>query len=317
MKHFLVNLLIIGVSVLMFYPLLLVTSEFPIIDDFSNNYIKLRKGGTGHLWTRLRDADTTRNIDVLILGSSLAYRGIDTRNFKEVGITAFNLGSSSQTPLQTQYLLNKYLEQLNPETVIWDINPTSFGHSGIESFIDLIYNCDNCTGLEEMLFTINSLPAYNSYLKSTLSKRIPKEKFIEPIFNANDHYIPGGYVETQRNAIPKPINFKNQKIEFIDRQTNVFRNSLILLKKLNINVILIISPKMDSYLNAILNKNDIYDYFWCFKEEGLINDFWIMNEINPVFKKYDAYFYDSNHLSKKGVELYNRELIELFLSRIK
>ena len=52
------------------------------------------------MYLRKIDADTTINIDVLVLGSSHAYRGFDPRIFKKAGIKLFNFGSSGQTLLQ-------------------------------------------------------------------------------------------------------------------------------------------------------------------------------------------------------------------------
>ena len=52
-------------------------------------------GAYGHMYTRIREAEKVKNIDILFIGSSHAYRGFDTRIAKEYGFESFNLGSSS------------------------------------------------------------------------------------------------------------------------------------------------------------------------------------------------------------------------------
>ena len=76
-------------------------------------------GCYGHSLTRMREVKELSDIDVLIIGSSHAYRGIDPRIFKEKGLNTFNLGSSLQTPINTKILLKKYLDKLKPKLVIY------------------------------------------------------------------------------------------------------------------------------------------------------------------------------------------------------
>src|SRR5215217_8103310 len=87
------------------------------------NNLKFPIGGNGHLFSRLKELDTVKNVDILFLGSSHAYRGYDVRKFNRLGYSAFNLGSSAQTPVQTELLVKTYLAQLNPKVVILDIHP--------------------------------------------------------------------------------------------------------------------------------------------------------------------------------------------------
>ena len=67
----------------------------------------------GHFFSRSRDAENIKNPDILFLGSSHAYRGFDTRMFSQANISSFNLGSSSQSPINTQVLLKQYLQKIN------------------------------------------------------------------------------------------------------------------------------------------------------------------------------------------------------------
>ena len=88
--------------------------------------------------TRLNEVKNIKNIDILFLGSSHTYRGFDTRVFKKNGYNSFNLGSSSQSPIQTLTLTKRYLNQLNPKLIVYEVYPTTFTIDGIESSLDII-----------------------------------------------------------------------------------------------------------------------------------------------------------------------------------
>ena len=64
------------------------------------------------------EAKEVKNVDILILGSSHSYLGIDTRTFNNIGYSAFNLGTTAQTPIQTELLLNRYLNSINPKIIV-------------------------------------------------------------------------------------------------------------------------------------------------------------------------------------------------------
>ena len=92
------------------------------------------------MFSRMQDARQVENIDVLFIGSSVAYRSFDPAVFSEKGISTFNLGSDMQTPRQTYFLLNRYLEQMNPRLVVWAVTPLTLEVEGLESTLDIIAN---------------------------------------------------------------------------------------------------------------------------------------------------------------------------------
>lgn len=105
-------------------PLLTHVSHVPILAD-------------PHLTRRLIEADTTRTVDVLLVGSSHAYRGLDPREFASRGLRAFNLGSSAQTPTLTDALLERYLPRLRPRLVLVETYPVTIDGDGFEGFSGL------------------------------------------------------------------------------------------------------------------------------------------------------------------------------------
>ena len=57
-------------------------------------------------------------------------------------LKTFNLGSSSQTPIQTKMLLDEHLDRLNPKLVVFEVYPVVFQLEGVESALDFIANTE-------------------------------------------------------------------------------------------------------------------------------------------------------------------------------
>ena len=115
------------------------------------------RGAYGHMYTRIREAEKVKNIDMLFIGSSHAYRGFDTRVAKTYGYESFNLGSSAQTPVQTELLLKKYLGNLNPKLIVYEVYPYTFTNDGVESSLDMIANGKIDYDILNMAFALNNI----------------------------------------------------------------------------------------------------------------------------------------------------------------
>jgi hypothetical protein len=168
------------------------------------------------MFTRLKEIkqiNKNQNIDILFLGSSHAYRGFDTRIFKKYGYNTFNLGSSSQTPIQTLVLLKRYLDRINPETVIFEVNPTTFSSDGVESSLDIIANDRNDIYSYEMAFKIHHIKTFNTLLYAEYRDIFHlDDSFTEPIKKRKDTYIKGGFVEKEM-AYYKPEKMDKNEID--------------------------------------------------------------------------------------------------------
>jgi hypothetical protein len=115
------------------------------------------------MYTRISDLKKYKNVDILFLGSSRAYRVFDTRIYAKQGYYSFNLGSSSQTPIQTKLLMKRYLKQLNPKLIVYAVDPNAFS-DGVESAMDIIANDKNDRESLKMLAKINHLKVFNTLI---------------------------------------------------------------------------------------------------------------------------------------------------------
>ncbi len=265
--------------------------------------LKYRIGSYGHMHTRLREIKNISNVDILFLGSSHAYRGFDTRIYKNIGLKAFNLGSSGQTPIQTQLLLRRYLNKLNPRLIIYEVYPETFTIDGVESSLDMIANDKNDWYSLEMAMKINNIITYNAFLYGLLRDWFNLNQFFhEPIKKEKDTYISGGFVEREVDYF-KSKTFDKKEIQINAQQLTAFSEVIAYLKNKNIRVILVYAPIPPSVYNQYLNNY----YFDSMMRQ--YSEYYNFNEI--VHLNDSLHFYDSHHLNQSGVRIFNTKLIEV------
>ncbi len=266
-----------------------------------NLYYKL--GDTGHMFTRFQEANTKRNIDILCLGSSLSYRGFDTRIFKAMDIECFNFGSSSQTPIQSHLLAKRYLKQLNPKLVLFQVDPEAFSADGVESSLDIIANEPNDRYSFFMTLKILNLKTINAFIYGCYRDLFNRnKKFNEEQVKNGDSYIKGGFVEkelayAQKSKIPK-YNF-----EFDKKQKSSFEALLRLFKDQGTDCYLIYPP-VTSYAYKSCSNIEVFDS--TMYSYGHFLDFNQQLELSDSLDFYDGY-----HLNQNGVNKFNKSLLKI------
>ncbi len=259
--------------------------------------------------TRMKEVKNTKDIDLLFIGSSHAYRGFDNRIFEEKGYTTFNLGSSSQTPIQTKTLLTRYLSQLNPKHVVYEVYPELFQSDGVESSLDLISNDHVGVNTLSMAIQVNHLKTYNTLLYGFLHEQVFGLETNEPKIKGKDTYISGGFVEKDLYSFLLPAEKKEKiKISPKKNQLNAFKDIVQTILERNIKLTVVFTPITDyhyeSYVNldkfdSLMNTIDKFDYY----------------DFNKFMNFSDsAHFYDSHHLNQNGVVKFNKRLLEQIIT---
>lgn len=305
MKLFLRHILIFSILTIIGYSILiLLWGAFSPTD----RNLKYSLGNRSHAFLRFKEAKEKSNIDILFLGSSHSYHGFDTRIFKKNGFDAFHLSNSSQTPIQSEYLLEKYLDSLKPKTVIYEICPQCFSRNGIESTVEILSNQKMDIGAVKMAWKYNNFIVNNSMLYSflrnllfsDLKKYTPKKKI------GNNTYVNGGYVHTDLVG-NKDLNKKFERRTWTIHQKNnkAFVRIIKKLKNQGIDLLLIQVPKTSSFYNSFTNNNEFNQYV---SEYGAFYDF---NKFLPMNDS--IHFFDNDHLNQHGVEIFNKSLVEKIL----
>jgi hypothetical protein len=265
-------------------------------------------GGWGQSLRRFRDLRSTGDVDVLIAGSSHAYRSFDPRIFAEAGLRAFNMGSTNQTPLNTYYLLQEFLPVLKPELVLVDVYVrTLSSEDGLESFFDLAVNLPLSLNMFKMAVATGQPHAVNRLVELQMGRLARPLDRIQQKEVRGETYVPGGYCESEK-IIGKDVEFQNfGKIHPAQIQIEYLEKIIGLLKDRGITAVLVTAPFPEEHRRAIENYAALtrridrlarrHDVFY--KDfNGLLD-----------LKTY-THFMDTHHLNHAGVQRFNRALLD-------
>lgn len=276
-----------------------------VFGQFMPSYLKPNLKSTrnkgGYTLTRLQEVKTVSDLDILFVGSSHAYHGFDTRIFEEAGYTAFNLGTSAQTPLQTKFLLERYLDKVNPKEIIFQVSPFIFALDGVESTVDILSNDSVDLASVKLSLTLNDINVYNALVFSVFEDLTKaKTSFSEKPVIDKKRYISGGYVESTslsykgNQVIVTDFDFKNIQLE-------AFTDMVKLVKHRGIKYHLVYVPITRSLYEAVLRQSDF---------ESIMARYGGYDDYNKMMSLDSTNFYDRHHLNKKGVHVFNQKLIE-------
>lgn len=264
-----------------------------------------KKSTTGLLGQRIENLNNYRDVDILFLGSSITYRGFDTELFKKHGLKTFNLGSSAQTPMQTNVLLKRYYEQLNPKLVIYEIYPPAFSWDGVESSIDLIsYDRNDIYSIKMGLETMN-VSVINTLLFSFIIRMIGEDYFITNMeYDDFDTYVEGGFVKRKKQFNSKQVHALNN-IKANDKNLQAFRSNINIINDSEAKLLLLWLPNTTSYYNSILNTHHFDSLF------SRYGDYLNFNTLLSAKINDSLHFYDPYHLNINGTTLVNDTLIKI------
>ena len=259
----------------------------------------------GFTLKRLQEAYDLESIDILILGSSKAYRHFDTRFLEKKGYLAVNLGTSSQTPNESLWQYSKYVNQLRPKIVIIEVDPLLLSSDGVESTCDLISNFPlNETG--ELVLRNKSFIVLNTYLYRKFTELfLDYSKLNQSGTDNLDTYIPGGFVQRKftsfwRASVHSHVNvIKSDQIrelkalydwvKFSGSEVYLVRTPVTKIRHLNEENTL----DFDSTMVAIAG-----DHY--------------MNYVEQIELQDSIHFYDDKHMNQKGVELFMSSFMGTF-----
>jgi len=304
MKTFFVRLLLFMFCAAIAYPILIILWGELIPPKYRENLIYYNHYNEfNDMGLRIGEIPNYKDIDILFLGSSHAYRSFDTRLFKKAGYVAFNLGSSSQTIIQTELLLNKYLDMLNPKLIIFEVYPAVFSIDGIESTIELLSVDKIDYQTLKMVIKHFHVKTFNTAIYGLYRQLLNGNKFPNKILtNGIDTYIEGGFVESKMKT------FHNSKVNYVQnnwiikrQQSEAFDRTLLLIKKRKIKFILVQAPITKQLYRSYKNNSEIDNYF-------LLRGRYL-NYNNLINLSDSLDFYDTNHLNQHGVCIFCNDLI--------
>jgi len=280
--------------------------------------INYKKNSFGLLGAKLAEADTTKKVDVLVLGSSHAYRSVNPLFFDEIDV--LNLGSSAQTPIQSYYLLNEYIAQIQPKVILWEVFPGLLSSNGIESSIDFYSNFETSLNRNKLQLFLNS-EGKNLLLLTYFVN------FFENIFNPIDakiendeeFYLEGGYVQKKQYKNNHGLENRTGEFIFPPRQLNTLKDGIELIQDISpdTKIFLFQAPISGYYYSEMTNMLDFDSLFYIIAKSDE-NIFYVnYNELKQKSYVDTVDFYDAVHMTSKGSEKFTSEIkndIDMILS---
>jgi hypothetical protein len=255
---------------------------------------------------RLHDVKDYKDIDILFLGSSRAYSGFDTRLYESMGYSAFNLGTSSQTPVQTKVLLKRYLDVLNPELIIYEVSPSMFSSDGVESSTDIIANGKWDLHAIKMGFNTRHLKVLNTLIFRIYTQTFKRGKEASPEDPDYDkRYIKGGFLESDQMEF-KAIKLASfPQIEKMNNdQVIAFETILDMINPRHSQVILLQVPFTPSKYESHQAINPVFDH--------QMEQYGAYYNLNETMHLVDTiHFRDELHLNLDGVKEVNERIINM------
>jgi hypothetical protein len=316
MQKFLIRTFLTIFSGLAFYCCIIWFAFVMGFDHWLPNF-HTTSGGYGQLLLRMREVKTVKDVDILFIGSSHVYRGFDPREFKKHGYTTFNLGSTSQTPYNSYYLLREHLPTTNPKMVVLDLYWNMLVQDGLESTIDIISNAELEGGVVEMGLVSKNGLALNSMLINAIKRlHVPLHR-LEQQKSQVDVYVKGGFTQSLHpgNTMSEEEleSLEPMEFSFSDVQLAHLNKIIRMCKNRGIKLVFVVAPVTDYYKNKLVNYAEytsainavadrhnvpLFDYN-CRKDLELHN----LKE-----------FYDEDHLTQAGVRKFNRIFINDLLA---
>lgn len=251
-------------------------------------------GGT---YVKFRNFNKDAQWDVIIMGSSHAYRGYDPAIFEYRGLKTYNLGTSDQNMMCTYYIAKEYINSNNCSMVILDMYDRVFTQNSLESMSDVIHNVNSDRAAFNVAKSANDIRAVNMFTLRLFNK-------LRDPLNTDTTGFYNGYISST-DTLKLPGKARKWKYVRNDFQMEYLEKLLAYLQSQNIRVVMAEHPMPSVYAPK--------DHHLFVKDIQEIADkykipFYDYMEYEPLTGI--QYFSDETHLNFNGVQSYNRLLLD-------
>ncbi|MBK9540221.1 MAG: SGNH/GDSL hydrolase family protein [Flavobacteriales bacterium] len=251
----------------------------------------------GNSYRKFQEFERDSVYDVVFIGSSHAFRGYYPEFFARGGYTSFNLGSSGQSPMNSYFILDAYLNKANTKLVLLDVFEGAMERDGLESTADLSQNIGSDRAAAGMALALQDPRAVNMLTLRWMRRDAP------PMY-ADDDYRPGGS-SWRSDSVRTRLHYrKGHPFKPHEQQVRYLRKCLQWCRDEGVPLVLVNHPyphqsdhAKHAQFNAMLRT--------------LTEEF----NVPYIDMAYDHdlddedHFYDHNHLNSAGVERFNARLI--------
>lgn len=252
-------------------------------------------------YKRFHEFDENKIWDVLVMGSSHAYRGYNPTVFENNGYSCYNLGSSGQTIRETYHIISNMKK--HPKLYVIDLHVGSFESDGVESASRLIANVK-----DDQLAAAIAFDEFNWMLSLSFAKRKIESQY-PPIFKEAEedtvHYYNG--FAGRNEKVKEGIDYKSIGKNFIPTSFGMeYLDKLVTyLKENDLRAVFVTHPQPEA-----INHNQMNEFSDAIKDK-LNEDFLYFNYAFSLTNQFNTFedFYDSHHLNLQGSNKFTELLL--------
>ncbi|MEZ5044816.1 MAG: hypothetical protein R2828_33270 [Saprospiraceae bacterium] len=283
-------------------------------------------------WEEFYQLPKGDTLDILFLGSSHTYRGINPFLIDSLlNIHTYNLGSSGQTPITSYFVLKHASAYVHPKMVVMDL----YFHTLMEK--NQLANGGNNwlelnASLSKWQFLLQGFDLYEISALTVLPvlrKKGNVRYVLRKYLSGDDHldeagtYIGKGYVERTSSislsALEAPGFYDRLNLEgtwALPKQEKGLQRLVDFCKQKGIKLVFISAPLPKTTYSKIKDRVKIKRHL-----DSLTNHLGIVyhdDTQNMQLRLQDTvHFFDDNHLNKAGVKVWNSSLQEILGMMIK
>jgi hypothetical protein len=282
-------------------------SPYSLYQFITRNYTL--PGGYGYTLTRFREAEETHDIDVLFLGSSRCYYSFAPHVFDRLGLKTFNMGSPSQTPLNTRFLLDRYWDRLNPKLVVFEVNLHILEKDGIESFYDLMINTPASWDMARMGLATKHPHSITGMAVHTLASLTAPFESVRMQDRPMDAYLGKGAVAA-KNFNEETFKEQPAPVHIPQRQLDYLADVIDFVRSHNAQIILAVAPIPKEWCPIITNYAEVMADLGSLAERhgARLYDF---NAAMTLDTRTD--FKDFHHLNANGSKIFSYDILDSLL----
>ncbi len=277
--------------------------------------------GYGMTQRRFAEFESAAPTDVLVFGSSHAYRGFDPRVFAARGSSLFNLGSTGQTPMATRFLIEELEPRIRAKLAIVEVTPFQLlsGAGSALTVRDLALNRPPSWRSLELAAQTRDFDTTRLVASYMLAPRpaLTEVPGGAPIDVATYcWYVPGGYCEWRVTGDPG-LEFSTFDFQPSPDALTQLGEVATLLTAQGIQVVFVIAPMPQGTLDVAVNYDSGKAAVGALAAElGLpFLDFTDPDRMRTLNLNHPEHFYDGDHLNQNGVTAFNEGLIAELVQR--
>jgi hypothetical protein len=298
MKKFIKSVVLFAVFAGLFYGFAILVSGKLLPKRLVGNVLIENKISANDLANkRFGDVKKNDSIDLAIFGSSHAYRGYDVRLFNSSGFNSYNFGSSSQPIVLTEVIYKDYINTLKAKTIIIDIYPVILSNTGGEGEINILPLFYNDYTFVKNTFKTFDVRVMNSLIYFSV---FGDTNTVQSKRSNNEKYINGGYISSFKIAIDSK-KYEPKRLKIDEKNIAALRNIVADAEKKGIKVFLFQAPLPEARYKSYTNNKEIDSLMQS------VGKYYNYNEVK--FLPLEC-FMDDSHINQKGVDVYNKWVIE-------